>query len=962
MSVSFDWDFREEKKDNTFWDEQDPPPPKQWPRWLRWGIVVLVLLIIAGLAARTWINNRLDIVKKAEGELREIVALELKSIADGDVELFRFRQDPAAFRWQDQQVDRYIYGPTPGGLAPAPGLTPADRPSEIEQVRVVGLSGRVKLVHWFYPLLLPPPYDTVLPDSLFHAAQPAPLSFHSTWFYRLDEDGTWYHTLPPDNYVGIPHSWHSTRFDVFAAKVEVKMLEPVILELFALMFDACRLLDCPQGEQYSLSFDDAPAPERHGEQWSLPALYLSGMPADPVTRDAWVRAIKMWLVESLAQAQAGRESLTQRAIYRQIVARLQAELGLIKAPVPDVGALTQTMRQGEQRPLWSLWQASYDPNDPQAARALESEVNALIQLIETQVGYERLFELIPALDDYDRFSGALYALYGLENYDFMQAWAVHIAGLTGENPVPGLFTDEQLFPSPPPGPPLPTLPPLPPGDQVALTCDRQILVGNLDWSNLVPLTPGNYNFAPPFWSPDGRWLLSAWQSDTMNKPDVPYLLAADGSQIRPLTAPLKPSWDILGWSPDGRQAHYIGFKENPPSGEPVTWAVEVETGQMRQLTAWWPTWSPDGRHVIYFDSLERNPTLSIWLADVDDSTESDTAWENARQITEKGEIMPPFWSPDSARLALNLYDQSTDEHTLALYELATEHLTTLVTLSDVTEAMLSFEPSLPTSSAEPAAALDQLPSSFQIGGWSADGSRLLIMAETESGSAVLVAPLDGSPLRVLALSGDTYMHAAWSPTDPDQLVLLRQNWSNALSYIFDLRSGPVYTTTQVMNATWSPDGAWVAFVGSKQITIVDRKGQLGSTLQHSCQPISLAWNPAADLTLPESACHAGRDLWVAEQDVHHVGHTLVVVVHNSGDQAVQGNLSMSVTQDQPGGRAAFYKAAAQVVPPCGGLLSYLDIGDLSAPLTLNINPPDEPDALPEDDYGNNQVTLYPTEP
>jgi hypothetical protein len=182
------------------------------------------------------------------------------------------------------------------------------------------------------------------------------------------------------------------------------------------------------------------------------------------------------------------------------------------------------------------------------------------------------------------------------------------------------------------------------------------------------------------------------------------------------------------------------------------------------------------------------------------------------------------------------------------------------------------------------------------------------------------------------------------------------------SYLFDLRNGPIYSTTQVLNAAWSPDGAWAAFIGPDQITIVDGEGQPRSTLQHGCQFVDLAWNPAADLTLPESGCRAGRDLWVAEQDVHRLGDTLTVVVHNSGNQAVQGALSLFITEEQPGGRAAFYKATAQVVPPCGGLLLYLDIGNLTAPLTLGVNSPGEPDTLPEDDYDNNQVTLHPTEP
>jgi hypothetical protein len=230
----------------------------------------------------------------------------------------------------------------------------------------------------------------------------------------------------------------------------------------------------------------------------------------------------------------------------------------------------------------------------------------------------------------------------------------------------------------------------------------------------------------------------------------------------------------------------------------------------------------------------------------------------------------------------------------------------------------------------------------------------------------LLVPLDGSLPRVLAFGGMGDSHdTAWSPTDPDRLFFIESLYAagSGLSsgYLLDLESGPIYTTTRVSIAAWSPNGEWLAFDGQGQLTVVDQEGRPRSVLSHDCGFVSPTWNPAADLALPDVECRVGLDLWLDPQDVYRSEDNLVVTVHNSGDQSARSMLRLTVDSAVTGDTSSSsygWTLGGFVVPPCGSLMFRLTADDLpDGPLTLSVNPPDMPGALPELDYENNQVTL-----
>lgn len=514
MPPSFEWQF------------DDDPHPRRRPgageaagdrrrRWLtcpggrcqrRRGLILLTLLAVLALPARGLQVALQRANAQAGARLRAAVELELRTIAAGDVELFRRRQDPADPAWRERQVARYLppAGVPLAGFVPAPGLEPADRPAEIRAVRLSGRNARVELVRWFQPAAQATRSQGI-PIS-------AALPFRFTWFYRQADGGDWYHVAPLDDawrdpyirsagvrtagggpagsvvigftltsgagarrapgladdayLVAGAHAAGEPVLGIRATQAEAALLDPIVAELGSLVARGCEWLDCPPQARFTLSFQDLPAPRVRGDQWALPTLYLAGRPANDEARVVWERALKLWMVEMLAQsrlddadvradAAALRQRLqglasaerfrgvdqvriAQRVVYRQWVARLQAQLDLIEPLSPDVALLTQAVAAGEQHLLETLWQATIDRVDADQARLLETEAVVLFDLLERQVGAPRLFELLPALlGRYRPADAALFALYDeLDREAFTQDWYAHLSRLTGQGIVP----------------------------------------------------------------------------------------------------------------------------------------------------------------------------------------------------------------------------------------------------------------------------------------------------------------------------------------------------------------------------------------------------------------------------------------------------------------------------------------------------------------------------------------------
>jgi Tol biopolymer transport system component len=864
MSVSFDWDFRDESAQNGGPDGNGPRFGRV-RRWLIRGFVAVVILLIVGLPIRAWLATRLESIEKDEERLRSLIELEIKTIAENDRELFRSLQDPDDPNWQERQLARFAPS-NAAEFVPAPGLAPAGRPPEIDRVHFFGDSGRVEMTVWFV--------DETPRGEPEAAEQQEPLEFHVTWFYRQDEAGDWYHVEAPGDYWGVPYSWHGKRLEVRATEVEAERLDAVARETAIMISQACLWMGCPEDSTYVISFEDIPHPEIRGNVWALPALYITGLPDGDAALEAWRRALKLWAVEMLATAQAGDDALTQRVVFDQLLKRLQDRLHLINGPADltsrrQIRVLSEAAADREQHPMWSLWQVRMDPDGPENAELLEAEVNALLEYIEGEVGSQRLFQLLPALGEHVRLSDALQELYNVDPVDFSSGWTRYLEGITGVQAGPGISSAGQPMPEGPlKPPPLPQLATSAPGEHMALICDGRIWVADGDGSGLVPLTARDQTFTNVFWSPDGRWLLTTWQPNLGQPLAGLYLLAADGSEARLLTDdPATQAWS-MGWDPQGTEAIYVALSLElaEQSASPQMRAIDIETGEARDVPGL-PAWSPDGEKLVYVTLAREGPAGSAWVADAD--------WGNP-QLFELGAWMWPsrVWSPDSSLVALALPGHAVRRgggtvSAVGVFDVDAERALASITVTELSR-MLEYpgEGAIPGDSSLTEAERDALTWATVLG-WSADGGSILVAAQnalpavSSTGPAVLAAvPLQlfrttagqGSPNPTVVAHGQHQsLDAIWSPVAPDLLVFWSmpgsQDPDDGNGFLFDLRAGSIYTATNVFNASWSPDGEWVAFSQQGGATIIDKAGQKRFELgvgTSTCYDV--AWNPAADLS------------------------------------------------------------------------------------------------------------------
>jgi Tol biopolymer transport system component len=962
MSGSFEWEFDTEEAAAPHEVDVRHGPLSRGRRRRVWAAVLLAAFILGGAGAYVWVQNRLKAADLLAAELRASVELELEAMAAGDIELFFARLDPSDSRWQVRQLARYSLVSAAEGFSPAPGLVASDQPPTVRQVEISSGLGRVELVHWYQPRVQGP-------------NEAAPLPFQLTWFYRQDDDGAWYHVSPPDSYQTTAYIWRGSRLAIRATQAEAKFLEPIAALLDDLIVESCKLLDCPRDGHNILTFKDVLVPRIQGNRWSLPTLRLTGMPEGQESQTAWEQALSVWLVATLIRTNLERQGVMDPAIYRELASRLQTRIGtrgaesLEAAPLADMATDVEGLTPQDPSPAEEAF------GGPDRQRSAEAEVSALMRLLALQASSEHLFDLMPAMTRNPQIDPFLLSHYRLDPHDMQDAWLAYLSELTGAPITPE--SGRARAPEPAGAllkpPPLPDVPSLQPGDEMALVCDNQVWVGNLDGSGVVPLTHGRRRFSGVHWSPDGRWLLTTWRHSAVRRLGALYLVNPAGGEAHLLT---KESGDYAwtaGWGPDGRTTYYLRDADADRGvGLIETWAMDVQTQETRRLPSL-PAWSPDGTRAVYLDEAEEGRSNTLWLADathgptgIEKGTGAPLGqWTNAREIAHGvAAVSEESWSNDGSKLALSLDSGTPGDRAIAIYNVDLGTLVPVITLADLISQAQPYTGELLPSDGLREAFVDTALTRLVVGGWSSDGNKLLIGATGEptggiflGPAALFLLPLNGTTPRVLAYS-EAYgelLNVAWSPADPELFaVSWRPGWEqDPSSYLFDLRFGPIFTSAGSWNSTWSPDGARLVFAGPNQIIVVDQNGQVRTILRHDHYCSLPVWNPSVDVALDEPVCSEGFDLRLSDQDVYQVGDDLLLHVHNDGVQAAR-NVPMRVV-DGVGSR--FESIGLGNVPACGSLLVRLAERDWSSPLTVHLNLPDEPGALVETDYGDNQITV-----
>lgn len=360
----------------------------------------------------------------------------------------------------------------------------------------------------------------------------------------------------------------------------------------------------------------------------------------------------------------------------------------------------------------------------------------------------------------------------------------------------------------------------------------------------------------PAWSPDGRRLV--FQSYRDGNWHI-WTVGADGSRLRQLT--FGPYDDREPhWSPDGRRIAFSSDRRTDTdaaaeavprrsAGNYDIWELELETGELRQLTAHpaadhAPAYSPAGSEIAYVS--DRDEQLGVYTRDTNGVE---------RLVAESaGDAYAPSWSPDGRRIVYNVLagDRTSSRLMLdgraltegedvfpfrAQWLSATELLYTADGKikrrrldgggAETVEftAALSFErPAYTRMRPDLASTAPQPAKGIVAPRVSPDGEQIAFAALGD----LWLLDIGGEPRR---LTDDPYMERdpAWS-RDGVKLAYATDRAGTMDLWIRDLRTGEDRRVTTLptaeMNPAWSPDGSRIAFLnneGALLLLDVDRK-------------------------------------------------------------------------------------------------------------------------------------------
>jgi TolB protein len=168
------------------------------------------------------------------------------------------------------------------------------------------------------------------------------------------------------------------------------------------------------------------------------------------------------------------------------------------------------------------------------------------------------------------------------------------------------------------------------GDPEIYTCDQN---GN----NLRRLTATHGPDVSPVWNPKTNAQI-AWVSGRTGLPQI-YIMDADGTNVQRVTDQgyaVSPAW-----SPNGQFLAFSWIRHYGPGapGGSDIYVLDVASRQWVQLTHEsgrndFPSWSPDGRHIVYQSTHKGGEQIWTMLADGSQQT----------QLTFSGSNTQPNWS------------------------------------------------------------------------------------------------------------------------------------------------------------------------------------------------------------------------------------------------------------------------------------------------------------------------------
>jgi hypothetical protein len=283
MTVKLEWQFADEAPEENTRRKRPPRRPDWYLRLATAGAV----LVMVGAGVHAWWRARQEALAAVEAKVQAVAKLEMRALAEEDVELYISQQDNADPIWRAVQETRVMRDASLP--PPLPGLTSTVAIS-VTGARVIGDAARVEIMH-----------IVELPDG-----RRAP--FCALRFYRRDDAGRWLHTSMDPDYAGHNVVFVGQWVQLTSFAVDADRIRPVASELEKAAGQFCkgvsensRLLSCTQEAPLVLDFTGTlgTSVKKVEEEGVLLAPFLAGAPGNEDARVAWEHALRELLLDRL---------------------------------------------------------------------------------------------------------------------------------------------------------------------------------------------------------------------------------------------------------------------------------------------------------------------------------------------------------------------------------------------------------------------------------------------------------------------------------------------------------------------------------------------------------------------------------------------------------------------------------------------------------------------------------------